>query len=155
MTPTWPLTPNWSCQECAFGDLLLWPSMSIIGHTVSEILKCWQIEERRRKKKLKQYNTLPRYAGRVMIPQSQGVDLLLFRPFKIRIFAWFRVKKVGENHRMYHSHYPPWRWSSLYCVNFLYWRSTVTAKLTSLPQTRLDTIVRHLYSDIQSCILLC
>ena len=30
-----------------------------------------------------------------MIPQSQGVDLLLFRPFKIRIFAWFRVKKSG------------------------------------------------------------
>ena len=28
-----------------------------------------------------------------MIPQSQGADLHLFRPFKIRIFAWFRVKK--------------------------------------------------------------
>ena len=52
-----------------------------------------------------QQNQTPNQNKIKMIPQSQGVDLLLFRPFKIRIFAWFRVKKVGENHRMYHSHY--------------------------------------------------
>ena len=54
-----------------------------------------------------QQNQTPNQNKIKMIPQSQGVDLLLFRPFKIRIFAWFRFKKVGENHRMYHSHYPP------------------------------------------------
>ena len=49
VTPSWPLTPNWSCQKCAFTDLLLWPSMSIIGPRVSEILACWQIEEEERR----------------------------------------------------------------------------------------------------------
>ena len=47
--PLWPLhdplTPNWSCQKCAFADLLLWSSMGMISHRVSEILTCWQIEE--------------------------------------------------------------------------------------------------------------
>ena len=36
----WPLTQNWSCKKCAFTDLLVWPSMRIIGGWVSEILKC-------------------------------------------------------------------------------------------------------------------
>ena len=40
---------------------------------------------------------------------------------------------------MYHFRYPPWGWSSLYRVNFLHWHSTVTAQLTSLTQTRLNT----------------
>ena len=34
-----------------------------------------------------QQNQTPNQNKIKMIPQSQGVDLLLFRPFKIRIFA--------------------------------------------------------------------
>ena len=84
VTPSWPLTPNWSCQKCAFTDLILWPSMSIIGPRVSEILTCWQIEERRRRKKLMQYKTLPRCAGRVkskILPLCSGVVFLVFYIF--------------------------------------------------------------------------
>ena len=47
VTATWPLIPNWSSQKCAFADLLLWPSLSIIGPRVSHVDR---LKEKKKKK---------------------------------------------------------------------------------------------------------